>query len=50
MPYADPANRRRFEQGRAAKRRAAGLCATCNQLALPDKSRCMACHNKRRKT
>ena len=42
MPYANQADRRRFEAARAAKRRAAGLCANCNAPALPGQTRCQA--------
>ena len=48
MPYANPADRTKFERERAKKRRSLGLCANCNQLARPGKTRCQDCATKQR--
>ena len=50
MSYAKPEARRRFEQTRAARRRAAGLCASCNAKRLPTHSRCQRCLDGRRRS
>ena len=33
MPYANPEDRRTFDRERARKRRAAGLCINCSEVA-----------------
>ena len=45
-PYANPEDRRRYEQQRAAERAAQGLCRNCNEKARPGKSRCQECQDK----
>ena len=47
MPYSDPAKRRQVQRNKARRRREAGLCASCNNPRLPDKSRCKSCWESR---
>ena len=42
-------NSKKYERERAARRRAAGLCANCNNLRLAEFSRCQACRERGKK-
>ena len=46
MPYADPEAQRRYWRERAQKRRAQGLCRSCNTKAARGRSRCRLCEDK----
>lgn len=46
MPYANAEDRRAFERARAEKRRALGLCRSCNQQKIPGESRCQECKDR----
>ena len=49
MPYANPADRKAYEQLRAEARRKSGLCANCNAQAVQGETRCQACKDNRRR-
>ena len=41
MPFADPERRRAYHRERQRRRRAAGLCAQCNQSVVDGQTRCV---------
>ncbi len=41
MPFADPERRRAYHRERQRRRRAAGLCAQCNQSVVEGQTRCV---------
>ena len=40
MPFSDPERRRAYHRDRHRRRRAAGLCAQCNETAVAGLTRC----------